>query len=166
MFLKERFKLARSAGTAPYALSHDHTIKRIALTRPYTKARLDNINDMNQHLVTKYGDLFLQAIQKLSQELNKSLDGAASLQSNEVRKTSLVTSITNKSSRLTLVKFEVGKMWHEDRLSVQNMVNFPRMTQEIKSEIQGAILNVESVRKRKLIKNELPEIQGAILFIF
>lgn len=74
-----------------------------------------------QHLVTKYGDHFLQVIQKLSQEFNLSLDGEATLQTNEVRKVSLVTPATNKSSKLGPAKIEAWKMWHEDGLSIQNI---------------------------------------------
>ncbi|XP_023522696.1 uncharacterized protein LOC111786698, partial [Cucurbita pepo subsp. pepo] len=48
MLLDERMKLARSAGTAPYAICGDLTVKKIALTRPSTKARLANIDGVNQ----------------------------------------------------------------------------------------------------------------------
>ncbi|KAH7564693.1 hypothetical protein JRO89_XS09G0007000 [Xanthoceras sorbifolium] len=48
MLLEERMKLARVTGTAPYAICGDQTIKRIALTRPSTKARLANIDGVNQ----------------------------------------------------------------------------------------------------------------------
>ncbi|KAG4989537.1 hypothetical protein JHK82_031863 [Glycine max] len=216
MLLEERLKLARSVGTAPYAICGDQTIKKIALPRPSTKARLANIDGVNQiteavfpptflsfeiltsnnfvqHLVTKYGDHFLQVIQKLSQGLNLSLDGearvaTASLQTNEVRKVSLVT---NKSNKLTPAKFEAWKMWHEDGCSIHEIANFPGrsapikeqivaeylleaaqeglpfdwarfsemigLTQEIISEIQGAISKVGSTDKLKPIKNELPK---------
>ncbi|XP_061344896.1 uncharacterized protein LOC133290798 [Gastrolobium bilobum] len=188
MLLEERLKLARSVGTAPYALCGDQTIRKIALTRPSTKARLANIDGVNQHLVTKYGDRFLEVIRKLSQGLNLSLDGEASLQTNEVRK---VSPVTNKSRKLSSAKFEAWKMWHEDGLSIQMIANYPGrsapikeqtvaeylleaaqeglpfdwtrffemigLTQEIISEIQGAISKVGSTDKLKPIKNELPE---------
>ncbi|XP_014519149.1 uncharacterized protein LOC106776266 isoform X1 [Vigna radiata var. radiata] len=193
MLLEERLELARSVGTAPYAICGDQTIRKIALTRPSTKARLANINGVNQHLVMKYGDHFLQVIQKLSQGLNLSLDGeervsTASLQTNAVMK---VSPITNKSKKLTSAKFEAWKMWHEDGLSIHDIANlevrsapikeqtvveylleaaqeglpfdwvrFSKMiglTQEIMSEIQGAISKVGSTDKLKPIKNELPE---------
>ncbi|KAJ1422981.1 Winged helix-like DNA-binding domain superfamily [Sesbania bispinosa] len=131
MLLEERLKLARSVGTAPYALCGDQTIRKIALTRPSTKARLANIDGVNQHLVTKYGDHFLQVIQKLSQGLNLSLDGEASLQTSEVRK---VSPVTNKSRKLTPAKFEAWKMWHEDGLSVQKIANFPGRSAPIKEQ--------------------------------
>ncbi|XP_022642316.1 uncharacterized protein LOC106776266 isoform X2 [Vigna radiata var. radiata] len=123
MLLEERLELARSVGTAPYAICGDQTIRKIALTRPSTKARLANINGVNQHLVMKYGDHFLQVIQKLSQGLNLSLDGeervsTASLQTNAVMK---VSPITNKSKKLTSAKFEAWKMWHEDGLSIHDI---------------------------------------------
>ncbi|KAL9320181.1 hypothetical protein ACSQ67_012020 [Phaseolus vulgaris] len=193
MLLEERLELARSVGTAPYAICGDQTIRKIALTRPSTKARLANINGVNQHLVTKYGDHFLQVILKLSQGLNLSLDGEekvpmASLQTNGVTK---VSPLTNKSKKLTSAKFEAWKKWHEDGLSIHEIANlearsapikeqtvaeylleaaqeglpfdwvrFSKMiglTQEIISEIQGAISKVGSTDKLKPIKNELPE---------
>ncbi|KAF2282779.1 hypothetical protein GH714_043281 [Hevea brasiliensis] len=49
MLLEERMKLARIIGTAPYAICGDQTIKKIALTRPSTKARLANIDGVNQN---------------------------------------------------------------------------------------------------------------------
>ncbi|KHN18629.1 uncharacterized protein LOC114396797 [Glycine soja] len=136
MLLEERLKLARSVGTAPYAICGDQTIKKIALTRPSTKARLANIDGVNQHLVTEYGDDFLQVIQKLSQVLNLSLDGearvaTASLQTNEVRKVSLVT---NKSNKLTPAKFEAWKKWHEDGCSIHEIANFPGRSAPIKEQ--------------------------------
>ncbi|XP_020968059.1 uncharacterized protein LOC107617274 isoform X2 [Arachis ipaensis] len=190
MLLEERLKLARSVGTAPYAICGDQTIKKITLVRPSTKARLANIDGVNQHLVTKYGDHFLRVIQQLSQGLNLSLDGEANLLNNEVRKLSTV-SVKNSSKKLTPAKFEAWKMWHEDGLSIQMIANFPGrsapikeqtvaeylleaaqeglpfdwsrfcevigLTQEIESEIQGAILKVGSKDKLKPIKDELPE---------
>lgn len=74
------------------------------------------LNNFVQHLVTKYGDHFLKVIKKLSQGLNLSLDGEASLQNNEVRK---LSSVTNPSRKLSPAKFEAWKMWHEDGLSIQ-----------------------------------------------
>ncbi|RYQ90336.1 hypothetical protein Ahy_B09g096474 [Arachis hypogaea] len=91
MLLEERLKLATSVGTAPYAICGDQTIKKITLIRPSTKARLANIDGVNQHLVTTYGDHFLRVIQQLSQGLNLSLDGEANLLNNEVRKLSTVS---------------------------------------------------------------------------
>ncbi|XLU30485.1 hypothetical protein S245_066551 [Arachis hypogaea] len=162
MLLEERLKLATSVGTAPYAICGDQTIKKITLIRPSTKARLANIDGVNQHLVTTYGDHFLRVIQQLV-----------------------------SSKKLTPAKFEAWKMWHEDGLSIQMIANFPGrsapikeqtvaeylleaaqeglpfdwsrfcevigLTQEIESEIQGAILKVASKDKLKPIKNELPE---------
>ncbi|XP_057513855.1 uncharacterized protein LOC130795661 [Actinidia eriantha] len=48
MLLEERMKLARAEGTAPYAICGDQTLKKIALTRPSTNARLANIDGVNQ----------------------------------------------------------------------------------------------------------------------
>ncbi|XP_019439561.1 PREDICTED: uncharacterized protein LOC109345181 [Lupinus angustifolius] len=129
--LEERLKLARSVGTAPYAICGDQTIRKITLTRPSTKARLANIDGVNQHLVTKYGDQFLQVIQKLSQELNLSSDKEATVHTNEVRKVSLVT---NQSRKLPPAKLEAWRMWHEDGLSIQMIANFPGRSAPIKEQ--------------------------------
>jgi hypothetical protein len=74
---------------------------------------------LKQHLVTRYGDYFIQAIQKLSKELNLSLDGEVSVQPIEVRKVSPI--VTNKSTKLQGAKFEAWKMWHEEGLSIQKI---------------------------------------------
>lgn len=132
MLLEERLKLARSVGTAPYALCGDQTIKKIALTRPSTKARLANIDGVNQHLVTTYGEYLLQVIQKLSKGLNLSLDGEAILQTNEVRKLSPI--VTNKSTKLSTAKYDAWKMWHEDGLSIHQIANHPGRSAPIQEQ--------------------------------
>lgn len=73
------------------------------------------LNNFVQHLVTKYGDHFLQVIQKLSQGLNLSLDEEATLQTNEVSK---IPQLTNQSKKLSPAKFEAWKMW-QNGLSIQ-----------------------------------------------
>ncbi|KAK7290316.1 hypothetical protein RIF29_04638 [Crotalaria pallida] len=172
MLLEERLKLARSVGTAPYAICGDQTIKKIALARPSTKARLANIDGVNQHLVTKYGDQFLQVIQKLSQELKLSLDGEATLHTNEVRKASLLT--TNQSRKLTPAKLEAYKMWQDDGLSIQKIANFPGRSAPIKEQTVAEYL-LEAAQEGLpfdwtrfcemigLTKEIISEIQGAIL---
>ncbi|XP_028121144.1 uncharacterized protein LOC114318451 isoform X3 [Camellia sinensis] len=140
MLLEERMKLARAVGTAPYAICGDQTLKKIVLTRPSTKARLANIDGVNQHLLTKYGDHFLRSIQRLSQGLNLSLDDDASIQPNITKP---VYTTPNQERKLTPARFEAWRMWHEDGLSFQ--------------KIAAAILKVGSKDKLKPIKNELPE---------
>ncbi|KEH34543.1 putative DNA helicase [Medicago truncatula] len=132
MLLEERLKLAKSVGTAPYALCGDQTIKKIALTRPSSKARLALIDGVNQHLVTRYGEYFIQAIEKLSRELNLSLDGVPSIQTSEVRKVSPI--VTNKSTKLSGAKFDAWKMWHEEGLSLQKIANFPGRSAPIQEQ--------------------------------
>ncbi|KAK4274954.1 hypothetical protein QN277_018107 [Acacia crassicarpa] len=173
MLLEERMKLARSVGTAPYAICGDQTIKKIALQRPSTKARLANIDGVNQHLVTKYGDHFLQAIQQLSQGLNLSLDREASLQAPAVRKVSTV-SLTNKPKKLTQAKYEAWKMWQEDGLSFQMIANLPSRSAPIKEqtvadyllEAAGEGLPFDWTRFCEMVgltPEIVSEIQGAIL---
>ncbi|XP_074319274.1 uncharacterized protein LOC141656323 [Silene latifolia] len=132
--LEERMKLARAAGTAPYAVCGDATIKKIALVRPSTKARLANIDGVNQHLVVTHGDHFLQAIRNVSQTLNLSLDGEMNIQTLPTRK---VTALPGNQRKLTPAKFEAWKMWHENRLSIQKIANFPGRSAPIK---EGTVL--------------------------
>lgn len=122
MLLEERKKIARVTGTAPYALCGDQTVKKIALARPSTKARLANIDGVNQHLVIAHGDHLLQTIRHLSQKLNLSLDGKAGEHTAFTRKQHLVV---NTCTKLTPAKYEAWKMWHEDGLSIQKIANYP-----------------------------------------
>ncbi|KAJ8751579.1 hypothetical protein K2173_016825 [Erythroxylum novogranatense] len=187
MLLEERIKLARSIGTAPYAICGDQTIKRISLTRPSTKARLANIDGVNQHLLMTYGDHLLKSIRHFSEQLNLSLDGEASMPVH----TRELQSVTIQQRKLTPAKVEAWKKWDEDGLSIQMIATFPGrsasikeqtvaeyileaaqegfemdwtrfcdeigMTSEIFLAIQGAISKVGSTDKLKPIKNELPE---------
>lgn len=74
---------------------------------------------MLQHLLVTHGDHFLQTIRNLSQGLNLSLDGEASLRTAMTRK---VYSLPNQQkNNLTPAKFEAWKMWHEDGLSIQKI---------------------------------------------
>lgn len=73
---------------------------------------------MLQHLLMTHGDHVLQIIKHLSQQLNLSLDGEASIQTATTRKVYPVPSLHRK---LTPAKFEAWQMWHEDGLSVQKI---------------------------------------------
>ncbi|XP_062081678.1 uncharacterized protein LOC133788273 isoform X2 [Humulus lupulus] len=138
MLLEERMKLAKDLGTAPYAICGDQTMKRIALTRPSTRARLANIDGVNQHFVTKHGDRFLQIIKQLSQCLNLSLDGEASVQTAIARKVYPVPDqqgvVPNQPRKLTPAKLDAWKMWKEDGLSIEKIANFPGRSAPIKEQ--------------------------------
>lgn len=129
--LEERRKLARNLGTAPYAICGDQAIKKIASTRPSTKARLANIDGVNQHLVETHGNHFLQIIRHLSQGLNLSLDGEAPIQTAITRKE---CPVSNQQRKLTPAKFEAWRMWHEDGLSIQKVANFSGRAAPIKEQ--------------------------------
>ncbi|KAI3450175.1 hypothetical protein Pfo_006840 [Paulownia fortunei] len=186
MLVEERMKLARENGTAPYALCGDQTLRRITLTRPSTRARLANIDGINQYFLKTYGDSLLQIIQRLSNELGLSLDGESIAESPMPSKVSTVPN----NKRLTPAKFETWKMWQEDGLTVQKIANYPGraapikeqtvfeyileagregcsidwarlcleigLTQEIFKNVQDAVSKVGK-EKLKPIKNELPE---------
>ncbi|KAL0435169.1 UNVERIFIED_CONTAM: hypothetical protein Sradi_0224800 [Sesamum radiatum] len=175
LLVEERMKLARDHGTAP-----------ITLLRPSTRARLANIDGVNQHFLKTYGDHLLQIIQRLSQELGLSLDGEPKAEPPMPTK---VANVPN-NKRLTPAKLEAWKMWQEEGLTIQRIANYPGraapikeqtvflyileagqegcpidwlrlcleigLTQEIFKDIQDAISKVGK-EKLKPIKNELPE---------
>ncbi|KAF5205641.1 DNA helicase, ATP-dependent [Thalictrum thalictroides] len=51
MLLEMRSKLARTTKIAPYAICEAQTIKKIAIARPSTKAKLSNIDGVNQNFL-------------------------------------------------------------------------------------------------------------------
>lgn len=186
LLVEERLKLARVSGTAPYAICGDETLRRIALTRPSTRARLANIDGVNQHLMKVHGDHFLQRVQQLSQELNITLDGIPNSQPPVPKEVLKVPKVAN----LAPAKFEAWRKWQEDGLTIQKIANFPGrsapikeqtvaeyileaaregcvidwlrfsreigLTQEVYKSIQEAVLKVGK-EKLKPIKNELAE---------
>ncbi|KAL0419366.1 UNVERIFIED_CONTAM: Werner syndrome ATP-dependent helicase [Sesamum radiatum] len=186
LLLEERMKLARDHGTAPYALCGDQTLRRITLIRPSTRARLANIDGVNQYFLKTYGDHLLEIIQRLSQELGLSLDGEPKAEPPMPTK---VAAVPN-NNRLTPAKLDAWKMWQEEGLTIQRIANYPGraapikeqtvfkyileagregcpidwlrlcleigLTQEIFKDIQDAISKVGK-EKLKPIKNELPE---------
>ncbi|XP_047322421.1 ATP-dependent DNA helicase RecQ-like [Impatiens glandulifera] len=133
MLYDRRVELARDVGTAPYAICSDETLKRLALTRPSTKARLANIDGVNQHFVKTYGDHILQSIEHMSQELNLSLDGKVCAPPPITTRRPAVT-IPNGDKKLAPAKTEAWKMWYEDGLSAQQIANFPGRSAPIKEE--------------------------------
>ncbi|XP_022154483.1 uncharacterized protein LOC111021754 isoform X2 [Momordica charantia] len=141
MLLEERMKLARRAGTAPYAICGDQTVKRIALTRPSTKARLANIDGVNQHLLKMHGDQILQAVNHLSQQVGLSLDGECNEEGNgQGTTTRKLYTNSNQPRQLAPAKFEAWKMWHEDGLSIQKISNFPGRSAPIKETTVSAYI--------------------------
>ncbi|XP_008782729.2 probable ATP-dependent DNA helicase RecQ isoform X2 [Phoenix dactylifera] len=148
-----RMKLARDDGTAPYAICGDQAIKKIAKIRPSTKARFANIDGVNQHLVKKYGDSFLQNISHLSQELNLSLDEGTVLTAtaecpNSQRRLAAVTvkEYPNSQKNLAPAKFGAWQMWQAG-LSLQKIANSPGKSAPIKVQtVVGYIL--EAARER------------------
>ncbi|CAL9099341.1 unnamed protein product [Musa textilis] len=186
MLLDIRLDLANRYGTAPYAICGDETIKRLAKMRPCNKARLANIDGINQHFVTRYGDEFLTGINKLSQELNLQTDYEGTAQT--AKNIKVGASIEKRASP---AKLEAWRLWQHDGLSFQKIAEIPRnsgpikeqtvityvldaaregcelnwarfcketgLTLEIVSQIRCAITSVGSRCKLKPIKEELPE---------
>ncbi|KAJ8649290.1 hypothetical protein MRB53_002313 [Persea americana] len=170
MLLDLRMDLAKSTGTAPYAICGDQTIKKIANTRPSTKARLANVDGVNMHLVTTYGDQILQQINHFSEELNLSMDGEATVQTAVAKK---VYPISNSQKKLAPAKFEAWKRWQEDGLTFQEIANFPGRAAPLKEQTvseyileagrQGFEVNWSRLCEEiGLTQGILTEIQGAI----
>ncbi|CAI9770713.1 unnamed protein product [Fraxinus pennsylvanica] len=186
MLVEERMKIAKKTGTAPYAICGDQTLRRIALTRPSSRARLANIDGVNQHFLNTRGNCLLRSIRHLSKELNLALDVEPNAQTPTPRK---VFTVPN-NKRLLPARFEAWRMWQEDGHTFHKIANFPGraapikeqtvigyvleaaregrtiawtrfceeigLTQQIFSDIQDVVSKVGK-EKLKPIKTELPE---------
>lgn len=74
---------------------------------------------MLQHLLTKYGDHFIQSVKALSECLNLSLDGNMEVQPTVAKST--MHAVPKPDRKITPAKYEAWKMWHEDGLSFQKI---------------------------------------------
>ncbi|KAM0953851.1 putative DNA helicase [Dioscorea sansibarensis] len=128
MLLDVRKSLAENFGTVPYAICGDQTIKSIAKIRPSNRARLVNIEGVNQHLVTNCGNSFLQSISHLSQELNLTLDGEA------IAQPAITKAGPTSQRKLTPAKFDAWRLWEKDLLSFQDIAALPRKSGSIKEQ--------------------------------
>ncbi|KAL0911570.1 hypothetical protein M5K25_019719 [Dendrobium thyrsiflorum] len=184
ILLHMRTELAKENGTAPYAICGDQTLIKIAKIRPSTRARLANIEGVNQHLVSMYGDKFLQTISNASQELDLSLNK----EENAVTATRKVYPSSEKN--LNPAKFEAWKMWQMGKNSLKEVSSLGRsvpikeqtvisyileaaqtgcevdwvrfcteigLTLEIISQIRSAVSKIGSRDRLKPIKEELTE---------
>ncbi|TQD80819.1 hypothetical protein C1H46_033654 [Malus baccata] len=115
-----------------YAICGDQTIKKIALARPSSKARLANIDGVNQHLVVTHGNNFLRIIRNLSRRLNLPLDGEATVQTTAI--TRKVYPVPNLPKKLMPARFEAWKLWHLEGMSMQKVANFPSRSAPIKEQ--------------------------------
>ncbi|KAF6159994.1 hypothetical protein GIB67_033078 [Kingdonia uniflora] len=140
--------------------------------------RLSNIDGVNQHLATVFGDQILRDVLNLSLGLDLSLDRRES-------------KIPTSQRKLTPEKLEVWKMWQGDGLTFQEIVNRPErpvpvteqvvyeyvfeaakegfnidwnkfcdeigMTRLVRLKIHGAISKIGSRERLRPIKDELPE---------
>ncbi|KAG0477517.1 hypothetical protein HPP92_014358 [Vanilla planifolia] len=179
-----RMELAKENGTAPYAICGDQTLVRITKTRPSTRARLANIEGVNQHLVTNYGDKFLHTISDALEELGLSLNG-------DTNAAHPIEKVCHSAQRnLNPAKFDAWKMWQISKSSVKEVAMMGRsgpikeqtvisyileaaqtgreldwarfcldtgLTLQIISLIRAAISKIGSRERLKPIKEELPE---------
>lgn len=184
ILLHMRMELAKDNGTAPYAICGDQTLIKIVKIRPSTRARLANIEGVNQHLVSCYGDKFLQTICKASQELDLPLNGEANI----VIATRKVYLSSEKN--LNLAKFEAWKLWQTGKKTLMEVATLGRsvpikeqtvisyileaahtgcevdwvrfcteigLTLEIFLQIRSAVSKIGSRERLKPIKEELTE---------
>ncbi|KAK8942572.1 hypothetical protein KSP39_PZI008820 [Platanthera zijinensis] len=154
------------------------------MARPSTRARLANIEGVNQHLVNSYGDKFLQTISNASQELGLLL--------NEESNTVTSAKKDNPSSlkKLSPAKFEAWKVWQIFKKTLTEISTLGRsvplkeqtvisyileaahtgyevdwarfcaeigLTLEIFSQIHFTVSKIGSRERLKPIKEELPE---------
>ncbi|WOL01871.1 hypothetical protein Cni_G10590 [Canna indica] len=168
-----------------YAICGDETIKRLTKLRPSTKARLANMDGINQHFVTSYGDEFLNGINQLSREMNLPVDSEGTVQTAIAKKV-----YPNLEKNLPPAKHDAWRLWQHAEISIQEIakmgkshpikeqtvtsyiidagrhgceLNWPRLcketglTLEIATQIHSAIAKVGSRDRLKPIKDELPE---------
>lgn len=88
---------------------------------------------MLQHLLTKYGDRFIQSVKSLSERLNLSLDGTVEIQPTIAKSTMhavpkpdrkitpTMHAVPKPDRKITPAKYDAWKMWHEDGLSFQKI---------------------------------------------
>ncbi|KAJ4817025.1 ATP-dependent DNA helicase recQ [Rhynchospora pubera] len=132
MLVGTRMKIAKDNGTAPYAICGDQTIFKITKIRPSTRARLANIDGVNQHFVEKHGSIFLETISLSSQELNLQLDCLGStvhIQSNAPKASQQVS-----QRKPAAAKIEAWKMWQNNGLSFREIANSPGRPAPIKEQ--------------------------------
>lgn len=186
MLLDFRAELAQRESTAPYAVCSEETLQKLAKIRPSTKARLGNIDGINQHLITMHGCRILETIKCFSEGLGLRLDGELEVQPNISR-----TSAINIECKATPAKVEAWRMWQEKGLSFSEIANLPDrpvpikestvleyilevaragfevnwvrfckeagLTYKIAKEIQVGISKAGSKEKLKPIKEQVPE---------
>ncbi|XP_059065394.1 uncharacterized protein LOC131036323 isoform X2 [Cryptomeria japonica] len=138
LLLGFRAELARSESTAPYAICSEQTLQKLSKLRPSTKARLGNIDGVNQHLLMRHGDRILQTVKQFSESLELHLDGELPVQPSISR---VATSI--KECSVSPAKMEAWKMWQEGGLSFSQIANLPERPAPVKdSTIIEYILEV------------------------
>ncbi|PKA61813.1 Mediator of RNA polymerase II transcription subunit 34 [Apostasia shenzhenica] len=185
ILLDMRMELAKDNGTAPYAICGDQTIIKITKIRPSNKARLANIEGVNQLFVMKYGDKFLETISNASLELGIFLNGETNTVTITPKKV-----LTSGQKNLNPAKFDTWKMWQMGKVSLKEVAKLGRtgpikeqtvisyildaaetgsevdwarfcmeigLTLEIISQIRSAVTKIGSRERLKPIKEELPE---------
>ncbi|KGN53924.2 hypothetical protein Csa_019143 [Cucumis sativus] len=76
---------------------------------------------MVQDQLKMHGDLILEAVKRLSEEVRLSLGGKYREGNGQGTTTRKLYTELNQRRPLALAKFEAWKMWHEDGLSIQRI---------------------------------------------
>lgn len=147
MLLDFRAELAQRESTAPYAVCSEETLQKLAKIRPSTKARLGNIDGVNQHLITMHGVRILETIKSFSESLGLRLDGEFAVHTNISRASAMNIEYKATPAKIeykaTPAKMEAWKMWQENGLSMSEIANLPERPVPIKeSTVLDYILEV------------------------
>ncbi|KAF3331878.1 mediator of RNA polymerase II transcription subunit 34-like protein [Carex littledalei] len=143
MLLDTRMQISKDNGTTPYAICGDQTIIKITKIRPSTRARLANIDGVNQHFVATHGTMILETISRLSQELNLQLNSVVTtvhIQSSspkELQHSSWIKPKKKKHSswkKPIKVNIVAWRMWQTYGLSFGEIANWPGRAVPIKEQ--------------------------------
>ncbi|KAI5082682.1 hypothetical protein GOP47_0002425 [Adiantum capillus-veneris] len=135
--LKERANIAKRNNTAPYAICSELTIQNLARVRPSSRARLLNVDGVNQWLVGKHGDEIFKAIKQLSTELGLTLDSAEKSQMESQTVPNSTRQTQGAESKATPAKIEAWRMWQEEGMTLSEIANLPDRPKPIKEETVG-----------------------------
>ncbi|MCO5604622.1 hypothetical protein L7F22_058791 [Adiantum nelumboides] len=132
--LKERADLAKRNNTAPYAICSELTVQNLARMRPSSRARLLNVDGVNQWLVGKHGDEVLRAIKQLSTELGLPLDCPEKTQMESQTVPNSVKSNQGAEIKASPAKIEAWRMWQEEGMTISTIANLPDRPKPLKEE--------------------------------
>ncbi|KAG0603228.1 hypothetical protein M758_10G077100 [Ceratodon purpureus] len=138
LLMEVRADIARRNSTAPYAILNEKTLQKIVKTRPSSEARLQNIDGINQWLVSCHGKEILDAIQKYTVELNLPLDSLGNYTQLSTVRQPKVDRKSNSSggdeNKMSPAKEEAWRLWQEQGLSFSAIANLPERPKPIRED--------------------------------